>query len=258
MFEKYGLKIGYKKNNVPVLSVANIELLTISILEDYNPELLSSIKALDVDDFIEFYLGFEIEEVHLSHNNCYFGRCVFSDNEVIPIFRPESNSVYYLHQKANTIFIEANLSLDPTKNNLRRFTLMHESGHAVQHKRYFNADEDQLSLFDVNDYCSTQVNKKASSNYETISSFGKKRKLETPQDWLEYQANTFASCMLMNRKSLELYLQEKNYCPDLDGLHRYVFIQEMAETYKVSYDAAEVRLSMMDKYFGGNFMVSLF
>lgn len=204
MIEKFKSDVRYKTNNVPVLSFKEIEQLAVDIISDYEPKYLKKPQSFDVDDFIEFYLGCEIEIVHLSHNHCYFGRYIFNEAEDIPIYCPETKKVYELQTDPNTILLDAYLTETPEREHLRRFTLMHEGGHGVKHQRYYRGIDKQLTFFDMNDYEEPQ----ASSTSNSILGYGKRRVLKTDEDWLEYQANSFASCMLMNREALKILLNK--------------------------------------------------
>lgn len=258
MLDKIGYVFPHKKDNVPVLSLSNIEDLTSMIVADYNSELLETPTPFDVDDFIEFYLEYNIEEVHLSKNQCYLGRCVFNDSDVIPIYLPEKDDVTWLTNRSKTILLDARLSEQPNMNHLRRFTLMHEAGHAVQHQKYYSDTQNQLALFDVDDYTSENLNKNASSRPENVLTFGEGRRLVTEEDWLEYQANTFASYMLMNKRSFSKFLENQSYSKSCSRLQRLLIIQEISSVYQVSNDAAAIRLSIHDKQLENEQQVSLF
>lgn len=244
MIEKFLPSLKYKSNKIPVLSFLDIEQLALEIIKDYNAKYLSHPCAFDVDDFIEFYLGCEIEIVHLSHNQCYFGRYVFNDDEIIPAYFPERNQVYRLDVSSNTILLDAYLTDASERENLRRFTLMHEAGHGVQHQRYYKVPGDQLSLFSMDDY---KIHP-AISTSSSILQYGARRLLETNEDWLEYQANTFASCMLMNRKALEILLRANDYSLQVSQLQRISIIEIISKTFGVSHEAARVRLEKYDDF----------
>ncbi|MHA6647236.1 ImmA/IrrE family metallo-endopeptidase [Aerococcus urinae] len=243
MIEKFKSDVWYRTNNVPVLSFKEIEQLAVDIISDYDLKYLKEPQSFDVDDFIEFYLGCDIEIVHLSHNHCYFGRYVFNEGEDVPIYYPETNKVYALQTDPNTILLDAYLTETPEREHLRRFTLMHEGGHGVTHQRYYKGIDKQLTLFDMDDYGEPQ----ASSTSNSILGYGKKRTLKTDEDWLEYQANSFASCMLMNRMALEILLNRYSYSLKTSTLQRVFIIDEISKTFEVSYEAAEVRLDKFDE-----------
>lgn len=206
-----------------------------------------------MDDFVEFYLKLDIEEVFLSHNLCYLGGCVFQDDEVIPIYLPDKEEINYLVGRRNTILIDAQLSEEPKMKNLRRFTLMHEASHAILHRRYYcyDYDNEQLSLFDTDSLLVCEDIKQASSKAENDNCYSKneRRVLVTAEDWLEYQANVLASLMLMNEVSLSFILEHYDYRKDASNILREFVITQMSTIYSVSHEAARVRLALHDEYF---------
>lgn len=170
MLRQLANSLRYKKDNVPVLKVVEISEIAKTIIRDYDNSLLTNPGPLNVDDFVEFYLGYDIEEVYLSNDLCYYGRCVFYDEEVIPIYLPDEGKHDYIWDRSETILIDAQLSENPTKENLRRFTLMHEAGHAILHPRYYQNNGDQLILFETEEF-EEENRSKASSTAEIISDY---------------------------------------------------------------------------------------
>ena len=54
-------------NMVPILSREQIEQMAVEILSDYNADLLTKPQPLDVDRFLEQYLGVNIDYQFLTH-----------------------------------------------------------------------------------------------------------------------------------------------------------------------------------------------
>lgn len=222
-----------RNNNVPILGTEAIEKVTIDILKQYKPELLTEANALDIDDFTEFFLGYSVDPQYLSHNGCYLGRAVFEDKDIF-IYDKESNSVKLLNFKGNTIILDNSLYESNSYENVRRFTLAHECGHLLLHKKYFKQNE--YIMLNRGKYLRA---------CKTVGSNGK-RKLVTDNDWLEWQANTFSSCLLMNRNAVFHFIVNLGYSlenistDDIDSLTVL-----LAEKFQVSKEAAKVRLNML-------------
>lgn len=231
MVKIVNLRLG--ENFVPILGIETIEKVTIDIIKLYKPELLIEANALDIDDFTEFFLGYSVDPQYLSHNGCYLGRAVFEDKDIF-IYDKESNSVKLLNFKGNTIILDTSLYESSSYENLRRFTLGHECAHLLLHKKYFEQNEQ------------TMLNRGKYLRACKKESFNEKRKLVTDNDWLEWQANTFSSCLLMNRQAVLNFIEKLGYSLDsLTTEHITILSGYVAEKFKVSNIAAKVRLNMI-------------
>lgn len=237
------LGIRYRNNNVPIISQPEVEDLASSLLEKYNPDLLLTPQKLDVDDFTEFFLELEIEYHYLSHNRCYFGMFVFNESDNIPIYNPYDNSVRSLTNVQDTILLDSSLAEDQNEN-LRRFTLIHECSHSLLHRPYFSRSVDQLTLFEFDEL----DNKSHAPLPAAMASNNENgpRILESDHDWIEWQANSLASSLLMNKSSMSILLEEYNL-ENCSNLQKAIIINEVSDTYEVSYDAARVRFERFTK-----------
>lgn len=244
MLNRFSLGLKHKKNNVPVLSQRDIEYLAKTLINEYSSDLLRVPNALDVDDFTEFFLELDIEYHHLSNNNCYFGMYVFNDSDRIPVYYPWDNTVRELTNKERTILLDSDF--DGTHNEtLRRFTLLHECSHALLHRRYFERTDEQLALFDFNDVVEEpEIQMHAAFVSRPIQSQKGRRKLETEHDWIEWQANTLASCLLMNETAMLSFLEQFDV-HSLSSLQTLMLEHKIANHFDVSYEAAKVRLDVI-------------
>ncbi|WP_153832191.1 ImmA/IrrE family metallo-endopeptidase [Fundicoccus ignavus] len=122
---------------------------------------------------------------------------------------------------------------------LRRFTLIHECAHSILHRPYFSRCDNQLTLFeleDANDRSHAPLTAAMTSSYN-----GKgPRNFQSDHDWIEWQANSLASCLLMNKSSLSNLLEDYDL-EDCSSLQKAVIVNQISDTYEVSYDAARVR-----------------
>lgn len=150
--------------DLPRLSGADIEKRARRVIEYFNPRLLESPAATPVEGFIEqcseeFGLLFEasVQLGETAGGQKLLGAFAF---------RPRS------------IRIDVSLKEDPR----RAFVLAHEFGHFVLH-RNLTISKDDYSDHELSD---------------TVRDLVTGRKiLHTPRDWIEWQANRFASSLLM-------------------------------------------------------------
>lgn len=242
-----------KKKDVKYIPINEMENITQRILYDaYGKEYIK--KKVDIDEIAEFILGFDIDNVYLSHNHCYLGMMIFNDDTVVRILdcdnlnnlnKLRKDNIKYISSNSGTILLDKSLS-DEGNEMLRRFTLAHECGHGVLHKKYFTQDKNQLALLDQTPRpIACRYN---SINFNISTGNSKKKLLITAEDVFEWQANTFASCVLMNREALTFYLAEAGL------VHANIndIIYGISDHFGVSKAAAEVRLKVLG-YFKDKF-----
>lgn len=123
------------KNGLPDLTGKEIELLADEIALQFCPDIIEKPRPLDLDRFIECFLGFTLDFLYLSHCQCYLGVTVFKNMKFptfnMTTFKPELTCV-----DANTIIIDQGLyqqmEFDGHEGRFR-FTEAHECGHAILH-----------------------------------------------------------------------------------------------------------------------------
>lgn len=143
----YTPSLRVKNNGVPILSKAEIDAIGERFVQDFQPEVLTNPSPVDIEGFIEFYLGMTPDYQYLSHNGVYLGMTVFNDTNKVPVFDPATNRAEYISAKARTVIIDNRL-LDESQRHRYRFTLGHEGGHDIFHSGYFSHNPDQVSIFD--------------------------------------------------------------------------------------------------------------
>ena len=143
----YTPSLRVKNNGVPILSKAEIDAIGERFVQDFQPEVLTNPSPVDIEGFIEFYLGMTPDYQYLSHNGVYLGMTVFNDTNKVPVFDPATNRAEYISAKARTVIIDNRL-LDESQRHRYRFTLGHEGGHDIFHSGYFSYNPDQVSIFD--------------------------------------------------------------------------------------------------------------
>ena len=133
----YTPSLRVKNNGVPILSKAEIDAIGERFVQDFQPEVLTNPSPVDIEGFIEFYLGMTPDYQYLSHNGVYLGVTVFNDTNKVPVFDPATNRAEYISAKARTVIIDNRL-LDESQRHRYRFTLGHEGGHDIFHEQNSN------------------------------------------------------------------------------------------------------------------------
>lgn len=219
----------HKSNNVPIISRSDIDFFAEAFIKNFQPEALTSPMELNIDLFVEDYLELVVDYQHLSSDQRYLGMTIFNDTRKVIIFNPNENQADYISSKSGTIIIDNSL-LQNNQIHRYRFTIAHESAHWIFHKAYYGYNPNQLSLFEIDipfikcrdinkDYCLCDTQK------------------WDDKKWMEWQADKFASAILMPRSSVLLFVEEysKSHSPS-------ELINDIVSVYNVSPDAAKYRL----------------
>jgi len=233
-----------KRNHIPILSKQDIETIGEKYLYNFCPDALKTPQAIDVDEFVECYLGATLDYQYLSNDGRYLGMTVFNDTGKVIVFDPGLKQADYIHADAKTIIIDNSLIKNHSIASQRhryRYTVGHEGGHIVFHSSYYYYDPMQLSLFDdLDENRVPMVQCRASTFSQTYNSGN--RKLWTDTDWMEWQANYFSSVLLMPRTTVKMRASlypKKNDSNDL-------IVMDIADTFDVSIEAAMYRCQELD------------
>jgi Zn-dependent peptidase ImmA (M78 family) len=182
------------KNGVPVIRDRDIDALAEAVIEEYNPLMLKEVAPIDHMHFNEFYLGLKVRFQDIFYRDgedMILGAVSFNDNESIGIFDRENACVSKIGLERGTVVLD-NVLTEPYKETQQAFTGLHEAGHWIMHQTYFaraaTENDGKIAL-------KTACRSKAINGQS-------KRRLETSEDFLEHQANYFASAMLMPRKTV--------------------------------------------------------
>ena len=212
------------EDGVPILSASDIEKKAEEVIEFFNIDILCSPCETPLLSFLEetaqrFKFDYDLLQDlgNNSHGHRILGKFRF---------------------KPRTIFVDKSVNGDLRQ----KFILGHEFGHLVLHRNV---------LIKKSDYADVDI-----SDTEKDLVTGKKI-FTTPRDWLEWQANQFASAMLMPRatiltaliaaqKSLDIhrnlgriYLDDQPY--NFQGFMQT--LDKLKEVYQVTNTNLEIRLS---------------
>ena len=191
----------YKKNKhgLYIMSKSNIDDEAENILKQYCPECLIEPKEIDIERLIED-MGLNLCYAQMSKNSEILGAFVFNKG-VIPIYN--DNTITGNIYNERTIIIDAKIA--DTCDSRLRFTYGHELGHYVIQFDIFHINNNQLSLFDNEiEKENAVVCKREKLDFEDL--FRERKTLETKEEWQEWQANYFSSCILIPKSTLKIAL----------------------------------------------------
>ena len=223
-----------KSNGVPILSKEEIDGIGEQYVKAFCPEVLSHPAPVDIESFVESYLGITPDYQYLSNNGIFLGMTVFNDTNKVPIFDPGTGRAEYISAKARTIIIDNRL-LEESQQHRYRFTLGHEAGHDIFHSGFFGYNPDQLTLFDTGTAPMIQCRTDCGSTSKKTPKFW------DDHDWMEWHANRLSSAILMPRSAVER-LVEGFRSESRDSIRRATMVCAVTETFDVSSEAATYRL----------------
>lgn len=225
-----------KQNGVPVLSKKDIEAIGENFLRDFCPDALTKPQPVDVERFLEMYLGLKVDYQFLSNDGRYLGMMVFNDTDKVVIYNPDKNEADYIHADARTVLIDNRL-LEENQEHRYRYTIGHECGHDIFHSGFYSYNPDQMSFFD-----STPADNPAMVQCRLVgqNNYGA-RKSWTDADWMEWQSNFFSSVLLMPKEMVKK-VAGKPLLEEHFSLAAYSMVTRIAREFNVSPEAAKIRL----------------
>lgn len=243
------INISYRQkyNGLPVLSWDEIDIIAETMLKDYNPELLSTPQPVDIELLMQDYLKLYVEYQYLSNNESILGMMVFHNMNGIVVYEPENDGIKRINAKANTVIIDNSL-LEQSQRNRYRFTMAHEAGHATLHQLYFTRQmNDMASAARLGSYAS-EIRRCVKCRAVDVNV--KSRLLETDDDWMEWQANAFASAILLPKSMVFKVTEDckRRYPTFCDKPASTVYEQYIAGIFDVSREAARCRLNQLGIY----------
>ena len=187
--------IRYKENGIPYVSGGQLDDLGESIVREIQPShFAGQIDATDLKPLLSYLGDWHFKGAFLSKSGMLLGAACFQGGEIFTtdIARIQEGTMPVAR---HTILVDKAL-YDPDMENVFRFTFAHECGHALLHGRFCSSPENMKV------YASQEKGYVIRDTKENVSSKDGYR-LHTERDWLEWQANAFASAVLLP-KSLVL------------------------------------------------------
>lgn len=218
----------------PQMSRKEIEQVALGMIREYKPELLTEPQEVDVEDFTQNYLKAHHDFQHLSNNGIYLGMTVFDRSERVVVYDREQDRAEYITEEANTIIIDKQLLVKGEEHRYR-FTFGHEAGHiALPHAQFFRRQAEERTAEQAAIAC-RDIGRSMDTGIENWSD----------EDWIEWQADIFASALLMPEPAV------KKISENVEEHDRNIFGEFMQEFHKVirvsrifnvSEQAAKIRL----------------
>lgn len=220
----------------PILSWKSIEEISEGLLREYNSDILYTPQELDVYHFLENYLRLKVDYQNLSNDQSVLGMTTFSSGRCFVWDNARQNQ-YWIDVKEGTVLID-NFLLETLNEGRERFTVSHECGHQILHKNYFSEENNNL-------YRSIVCNRETIGQVKASSHW-------TSRDWVEWQANTFASALLMPAATVtELFCQKSCLTPNSKRFpleptfDTEAIVRTMANIFNVSIQAMKIRLEKL-------------
>lgn len=220
-------------NKVPILSGREINDIAEQYMIDFSPDVLQHPQAVNIEAFLENYLGLQLDFQFLSHDCRYLGMTVFNDTDRVIIYSPECDKADYIHADHVTVIIDSNL-LEDHQEHRYRFTLGHEVGHWVFHKAYYGYDPNQLTMFELSEPYIQCRETNANYLHSNTRDWDGSR-------WMEWQADKFSAAILMPEASVKHLLGQSKICYSRSDA--YQIIKMTTQVFNVSEQAACIRLN---------------
>jgi Zn-dependent peptidase ImmA (M78 family) len=186
------LQTSYTFTQVPYLTYDALEEYAEALVRDAMPERLNVPGPIDVEAFVEFYLGLSVEFRRICYDKQVLGMTAFNDG-VVQVMDEEKGVPEPMPVKAGTVIIDSSLS---AKRNLARlrFTAMHEGAHWLLHRKAFAADNPfgAVGVYE-NQYLAAKAGR---------IDYSRSQKERTDSERMERQADFLASAVLMPRPAL--------------------------------------------------------
>lgn len=235
----YRPTIKRKKTGVPVLSRKEIDIIGERLVQDFSPDAVITPQEIDIDLFVQDYLGADMDYQYLSHCGVYLGMTVFNDTDKVPVFDPVNNRAEYISAKANTIIIDNSL-LEKNQEHRYRFTTGHEGGHSYFHTEYFGYDSNQLTFADLlGDAVPAPM---LQCRIDTKKAGSVAPKLWGDKEWMEWQANALSSAILMPKTMVLKIAEEIANSNVSKRWMSMALVDKVSEVFNVSWEAASYRL----------------
>lgn len=253
---EFNLKYG--KEDTPILKATEIDNHASYILQEYSkshPEYsFLNPQATPIENIIELYCGLSMD-FQSFEDKYVLGITSFSEGFIN--IRRDSKIVPYKVNK-ETIIISSELEADKKQEGRLNYTMAHELGHNVYHRRKFEVPGylSQLSLFDDEPNKAFAI----TCHRDNIENLDNTHGI----DWIEWQADYFASCFLMPKEAVDEFWKDYKKEPEfVFGEEPAPYLVEMpynelkaeflrfVNTFRVSKKAAKIRLKKLNYISGG-------
>ena len=187
------------KDGTPFLSAKDIDSHATAFLQEYaksHSEYSFLVpQPTPIDEIIESHCGLSMDFQDFAEKDV-LGMTSFSSG-FINIIRDNAIVPYKIEK--GTIVISAELEADEKLQGRLRYTMAHELGHNVYHRKKFEVPDysNQPSLFDEEPKKIFAI----TCHRDSIENLGGAHE----KDWIEWQADYFASCLLMPKEAVAVF-----------------------------------------------------
>lgn len=224
-------------NDVPVLTRDHIDAITEEILQKTIPHALTKQAPVDVELLVEEYFDLHLDYQTLQPDGAILGETIFLQG-VREVYDYNSLEPRKIYVNPRTIILDDTMcDVMPTR---AKFTLAHEFGHWMLHQVFYSYSSSRA--------CRSHRNQKTHFSHCNA---------KTPIQWTEWQANNFASSLLLPRDCLRITLREfleehsttwKKLSDFSDYRNREKYdtlLKKIAQIYEVSYETARIRMNKL-------------
>ena len=238
----------YSLSQVPYITYDVLEEYAERLVWDFAPELLRNPGIINVEEFLEYYLGLSVAYRRICYNRKILGITAFNDGTV-DIIDDETGQPDELPVTRGTVIIDPSLLLK--RNEPRgRFTMVHEGGgHWLLHRKAF-ANDNPFGPAGIykNQYLTAK---------EGRGDYLRSTKERNDIERMERQADFLAASILMPRPALRVAYREffKYYgekprrivrgTSPMDDLFAKQLPEYVAKVFNVSNKAALIRLEKL-------------
>ena len=242
------LNCSYTFSHVPYILNEVLDEYAEKVIADAALQNLHCPVPVDVDAFVEFYLGLHVEYKRLSYSRKVLGLTAFNEGYV-QVYDDNTAQPVPLYVQAGTVIVDTSLLQKRNESRLR-FTLMHEASHWLLHQKAISAE----NIFFSNEKYDNQylAAKEGRIDYSRLQSE------RNDSERMERQADFLASALLMPRpamrvayrKYFDYYSQRPTRIVRGTGFwhdsHAVQLPQYIAKLFNVSKRAALIRLEKLN------------
>ena len=192
------LNTSYSLSQIPYLTYGSLDEYAEELIKDFAPELLCKPGALDVDNFIEYYLHLAVDYRRLCLDRKVLGITAFNDGTV-DVMCEDTGMPEKIFVKTGTVILDPALL---AKRNIPRlrFTMLHEGSHWLLHRKAFAEDNPfgPAGIYE-NQFIAAK---------EGRVDYSRSSKERTDVERMERQADFLASAIIMNRPALRIAFKD--------------------------------------------------
>lgn len=224
--------------DAPYLSKEEIDGYASQLAEDFQPGILKNPEQLDIEGFLECYLGLDLDLAYLSGDGSALGVTIFRDG-IMPVFDPGSMKMAPKWFPYKTIVIDSVLYDRDEMLPRCRFTIGHECGHFLFHRRYYgDYDPDQMTMLQM---------EAKNGCYRLCRLTDMRPVSKRAEEWsvgdrMEWQANRFSGALLMPAEAVQLIAGNKDFSNPENAMR---LEYDVVDCFGVSKQAAVVRLHQL-------------